>query len=101
MATDVRDDPEESRFDIVVDGELAGFAAYRTVDDRRVFTHTEVDDSHEGEGLGSRLVKAALDESRAANRRIVAQCPFVSSYIERHPEYADLIDEEATARLAG
>ncbi len=99
MASTVQDNPDESRYEIAVDGEVAGVAVYRRAEDRVVFTHTEVDDGHEGEGLGSQLVKAALDDVRAAGRQIVPACPFVSAYIERHAEYADLVDREMTSRL--
>ncbi len=99
MAPNVRDNTDSSRFEIVVDGDVAGFAAYRMVDDRLVFTHTEIEDDHEGEGLGSLLVRSALDEARRTKRHVVAQCPFVSSYIEHHPDYADLVDKEMSERL--
>ncbi len=69
-------------------------------EDRYVFTHTEVEDGHEGEGLGSLLVKEALDDVRARGGQIVPVCPFVTAYIERHQEYADLVDKELTARTA-
>lgn len=87
----VRDDAEENRFEAVDEsGVVAGFAAYRRYPDRIVFTHTVVDDAFEGRGLGSTLVRAALDAVRGEGLRVVPQCPFVKSYIERHPEYADL-----------
>ena len=87
----VRDDAEQSRFEVVDEsGVVAGFAAYRRYPDRIVFTHTVVDDAFEGRGVGSTLVRAALDAVRDEGLRVVPQCPFVRSYIERHPEYADL-----------
>ena len=55
-----------------------------------VFVHTEVDDAFEGQGVGSLLVRQALDSVRGEGLRVVAQCPFVKAWIERHPEYADL-----------
>ena len=99
-AATVRDNTEESRFEIRTGDELAGIAVYRITDDRIVFTHTEIEDEHEGEGLGSKLIKAALDDVRAAGHQVVPVCPFVASYIERHQEYAELVDDEMTARLA-
>jgi uncharacterized protein len=87
----VRDDAEQSRFEVLDEsGVVAGFAAYRRYPDRIVFTHTVVDDAFEGRGVGSTLVRAALDAVRDEGLRVVPQCPFVRSYIERHPEYADL-----------
>jgi uncharacterized protein len=86
----VRDNPDESRFEAVDEsGVVAGFSAYRRFDDRVVFTHTEVDPAFEGHGVGSVLVRGALDAVRADGLRVVAQCPFVRSWIRKHPEYAD------------
>jgi uncharacterized protein len=85
----VSDDREKSRFEAVDEsGVVAGFAAYRREGDRVVFTHTEVDDAFEGRGVGSVLVRTALDAVREEGLRVVAECPFVRSYVERHPEYA-------------
>ena len=56
-----------------------------------VFTHTEVDPSFEGQGVGSALARGALDDVRSRGLHIIAMCPFISAYVRRHPEYADLI----------
>ena len=87
----VRDNADESRYEIYVDGDRAGVAAYRDEDGRRVFTHTMVEDDYEGQGVGSRLAAAALDDTRARGMTVVARCPFIRDYIERHPAYADLL----------
>jgi len=79
----------EHRYEIVVDGEVAGFAEYRVRPDALAFTHTEV--LVEGRGLGTRLVKGVLDDVRASGGMIVPLCPFIAAYIKRHPEYEDLI----------
>jgi predicted GNAT family acetyltransferase len=87
----VRDDREQSRFEAVDEsGLVAGFAAYRRFPDRIVFTHTEVDDAFEGRGVGSTLVRAALDAVRDEGLRVVPRCPFVKAFMERNPEYGDL-----------
>lgn len=99
MATDVRDVSERDRYEITVDGDLAGFAEYREVEGARVVTHTEVFDAYEGNGVGSALAQGALDHVRASGRRIVAWCPFIAEYIRRHDEYADLVDATVDARL--
>ncbi|GAB7037531.1 MULTISPECIES: GNAT family N-acetyltransferase [Catenuloplanes] len=91
MSTEVRDNAAESRFEIVVDGTVAGFAAYRVRDDALIFTHTEVDPGHEGQGLGSTLAAAALDAARERGATVVPRCAFIKSYIERHPDYQDLV----------
>jgi predicted GNAT family acetyltransferase len=56
-----------------------------------VFTHTQIDDAYEGHGIGSTLARGALDDVRRRGGSVVAQCPFIASYIDRHPEYADLL----------
>ncbi len=89
-ATVTRND-ERGRFEATVDGELAGFAAYRLREGVIEFTHTEVDDAVEGEGVGSALVSGALDQVRVEGLGVIATCPFVRGYIERHQEYADLL----------
>jgi len=87
----VHDVPERSRYEVTVDGQLAGHADYRDDGDVRVFVHTEVDDAYEGHGVGSALARAALDDVRASGRSLVPRCPFIRAYIERHPDYADLV----------
>ena len=88
---EVRDNPERSRYEITVDGKVAGVAEYDTAGTTLTFTHTEVDRSTRERGLGADLVRAALDDVRASGRTVIAQCPFVTSFIKEHPEYADLL----------
>jgi predicted GNAT family acetyltransferase len=83
--------PELSRYEVRVDGRTAGFTQYRLVSTAIDFVHTEVDPAFEGRGLGSKLAAGALDDVRANAGRAVASCPFISTYIKRHPEYADLL----------
>lgn len=87
----VVDVPERSRFEIDVDGSVAGFAAYRAKPGLLVFTHTEIDDAVEGRGLGSTLVRGALDTARARGLAVRPDCPFVRAFVARHPEYLDLV----------
>jgi predicted GNAT family acetyltransferase len=89
---ETRDNPEESRYEGWVDGKLAGFAAYRLEPGRIVFTHTEVDDAYEGQGVGSTIARFALDDVRArGDLRVVPRCPFIRGWIEKHPDYQDLV----------
>jgi predicted GNAT family acetyltransferase len=89
----VTDHPDESRYEAHVDGELAGFAAYDLADGLIVFTHTEVADAFEGQGVGSALARGALDAVRAdGTRRVLPRCPFIRGWIEKHPDYQDLVD---------
>ena len=90
---EVTNNEAEKRYEARVDGELAGSAFYDTADDLIVFTHTEVDESYEGHGVGSALARFALDDVRAdGRRRVIARCPFIKGWIDRHPDYKDLLD---------
>ncbi len=88
---EVVDDPERLRYELRVGGGVAGFIAYRREPGAVVLVHTEVDRAYEGRGLGSRLVKGALDDVRARGLGVAPLCPFVALYLRRHPEEADLV----------
>ncbi len=90
MTDTVVDSPERHRYEFVRDGEVLGFAAYQRTDRLVVFTHTEVDPSLEGQGVGGKLVRSALDDVRAAGLRVLPICPFVQGWMARHSEYAEL-----------
>ena len=86
--------PQRHRYEARVDGEPAGFTQYRVVGDQDVFVHTVVDPAFEGRGVGSAIVRGALDDVRARGRRAVAVCPFMADWLERHPGlYDDILDE--------
>ena len=91
MEPTVRNDPEAGRYEIVEGDRVLGIAAYRHRGSTLVFTHTEVDQDSGHEGLGSTLVRAALDDVRSRGGTIVPLCPFVRGWIDRHPDYADLV----------
>jgi predicted GNAT family acetyltransferase len=91
METTVRDNPEDSRYEIRDADRVLGLAAYERRGDTTVFTHTEVDPDAGQDGLGSTLVRAALDDVRGRGGSVVAQCSFVRGWIQRHPDYADLV----------
>jgi predicted GNAT family acetyltransferase len=87
----VRENAGLGRYEACDDaGVVAGFAEYRDTDGVRVFTHTEVDDAFEGHGVGSTLAEAALDDVRERGLKLRSTCHFISGYVEKHPEYADL-----------
>ncbi|HVV76282.1 MAG TPA: GNAT family N-acetyltransferase [Mycobacteriales bacterium] len=90
--TNVSNSIHRHRFEISVEGEAAGFTTYRDHEQVRTFVHTEVDPSFEGRGIGGRLIRAALDQTRADGMRVEPECPFVRAFIEKHAEYADLVD---------
>jgi predicted GNAT family acetyltransferase len=96
VTVQVQDNPQQSRFEAhSEDGALAGQAQYRmesgSAGEIVVFTHTIVDDAFEGQGVGSTLAKEALDEVRGRGLKIRPECSFIRSYIERHPDYSDLV----------
>jgi uncharacterized protein len=91
VTSTVRDNPEETRYEIVIDDDVAGFVVYRRMGEAVALVHTEVEPALEGEGVGSELVRATLDDLRTRGERIRPVCPFVSAYIDRHPEYRDLV----------
>ena len=85
-------DPSRRRYRASVDGEAAGFVEYLLTDDLIVFTHTEVDRRFDGMGVGSAIARFALDDVRAeGRRRVLALCPFIKGWIERHREYVPIV----------
>jgi predicted GNAT family acetyltransferase len=91
--TEVRDNEDESRYELLLDGEVVGFADYRPIGDgsRLAFPHTEIVEALRGQGLGDRLIGAALDDVRTTGRMVVPKCRAVADFVDRHPEYADLV----------
>jgi predicted GNAT family acetyltransferase len=87
----VTDRPDQLRYEIEVDGEVAGFLLYRVEPGVLELVHTDVDPKWEGKGVGGALVQGALDDVRARGLKVRPFCPFVAAYIRRHPEYADLV----------
>jgi predicted GNAT family acetyltransferase len=88
--SDVMHDTAERRFQIDLPEGKARLD-YREEDGHLVLLHTGVPESAEGEGHGSALVRAALDHARDTGLRVVPQCPFARAYVERHPEFAELV----------
>jgi uncharacterized protein len=90
----VRDNPTELRYELL-DGEtLVGLIRYRLEPNAIALIHTEVEPAHEGQGLAGVLVQGALDDIRARGLRLIPICPYVRSWLERHPEYADLVTRD-------
>ena len=91
MTSDVRRNEERNRYELVVDGDLAGVADYVADGEVVVLPHTEIDPAQRGRGLGAVLVQGALDDVRAQGRTVVPTCWFVREYIDLHPDEADLL----------
>jgi uncharacterized protein len=82
----------EGDYEITVDGVVAGHAFVERRGTRTVvFDHTEIDPAFEGQGLGGRLARAALDDVREHGEQVIARCEFVKGWIEKHPDYQDLL----------
>ena len=95
----VRDNAERHRFEIDLgDGSLA-IAEYTLPEGKIMFTHTEVPPAHEGQGLGTALIRHALRSARERGLKVIPICPFFAAYIARHPEEQDLLDDAWRTRL--
>ena len=100
MAAVVQDNPDQHRYEVYDDGELAGFASYQRSEGRITLTHTEVDDRFEGRGLGSALARGVLDEARRDDLAVLPYCPFIAGYIRGHAdEYVDLVPGDQRAKF--
>lgn len=96
---EIRDAPEEGAYVVEVDGARAGKAEYLIRQGRHVFTHTEIEDEFLGEGLATKLVRYALDDVRSSGGRVVPICPLFGSYLQRHPEYEEIVDHQMTMEI--
>jgi len=89
----LRDDTDRHRFELLVDGEVAGLADYHVRDGAVVITHSEVDSRLRGRGLGNELARRTLDELRARGVKVVPVCPFFARYVSEHRDYDDIVIE--------
>lgn len=88
-AVEVVHEPDLGRYVVRLGGQVVGRSEYRSrPDDVRLFFHTEIDPAFEGRGLASRLISGALADTRDAGLRVVAECPFVRAYVQKHPDPA-------------
>jgi hypothetical protein len=88
----VRDDAERHRFEIDLGDGTVAFASYMLSPGKITLTHTEVPKQHEGKGLGTLLVRAALETARDRSLKVVPVCPFFATYMRKHAEVQDLVD---------
>jgi hypothetical protein len=95
----VTDQPEARRYVIEAGDEQAGLLLYRLEPERIIFTHAEIDPDREGQGLGSQLAAFALDDARSRGLEVLPRCPFVESYMQRHPAYTDLVPADLRSRF--
>jgi uncharacterized protein len=88
--TEIVNNRTKHRYELAVDGHIAA-TYYELAGPMITFVHTEVPLELGGKGIGSKLIKGALDQVRSEGLKVIAQCPFVKAYIDKHPDYADLL----------
>ena len=88
---EVHRNDENHHYEATLDGKVVGFVRFRHRPGQVILIHTETEDAYEGRGIGSALARGALDDVRARGEKAVLKCPFIASYVERHPEYQDLV----------
>ena len=79
------------RYEAYVDGQLAGYCEYNLLTDAIMFTHTEVLEAFEGQGIGSAIARHVLDAARSEGKHVIPVCQFIAGYIRKHRDYADLV----------
>ena len=95
----VTDNPAESRYELRLDGELAGFVLYHRHGQQITLIHTEVDPRFQGAGLAAHLARFSLDDARQRHLAVLPSCPYIRSWIGKHPEYKDLVPERRRAEF--
>jgi uncharacterized protein len=90
----VTNDPSARTYQATLNGEVVGTLIYEDEGSRVVLTHTIVEPSVREHGVGSALVRVALDDLRREGKTATVMCPFVIDFIALNPEYADLVDHE-------
>jgi len=93
MELQVADNPEQARYEIRADGELAGFVTYHLRDGVIAFLHTETDPRFRGHGVAGHLIQSSLDAVRERHLGVLPYCPYTRRWIAEHPEYVDLVPE--------
>jgi len=88
----VRDNPERRRFEIDLGDGTFAIAEYTLRPGKIMFTHTEVPEAHEGKGIGTTLIRFALDAARERGMKVIPICPFFAAYMQKHAEVQDLLD---------
>jgi len=94
----VTDNTEAHRFEVNLEGDVA-FAEYSLVDHGMILPHTLVPEAFEGKGVASALAKTALGYARERGLKVIPTCPFMSGYIQKHPEWHDIVHDSFKAKL--
>ena len=95
----VTDNPAASRYELHVGGELAGFVTYQLRQHDTVISllHTEVEPAFQGAHLATHLARYSLDDARERGLAVLPFCPYITSWIKKHPDYADLVPQDRRA----
>jgi predicted GNAT family acetyltransferase len=88
----IRDNIEKHRFEADLGDGSVAIAEYNLLHGKIVFTHTEVPPAHEGQGIGSALIRFGLASARERGLKVIPICPFCAAYIKKHAEEQDLLD---------
>jgi uncharacterized protein len=94
METDtivIENNTEKQQYEAKQDGKVIAFAEYRPIGTSIMFTHTEVDEKLEGKGVGSKLIRFALEDTKAKGMTAIPMCPFVKIFIQRHKDFIDVV----------
>ncbi len=94
----IHDHADAGRYEARIGGDLAGFVEYRLAGTRRILLHTEVLPALEGRGIGSALARHILDAARASGARVTVKCPFIRTWLARHPDYLDVVTPDPAVR---
>ena len=88
----IADHPEHNRYELSLGGRRAAHIDYRLRGQGAIdLIHTEVAPEHEGQGLGSKIARYALDDARSRGLKVIASCSYVAGYVRKHPEYGELL----------
>jgi uncharacterized protein len=97
----ITDNPAKSRYELHVGAELAGFVVYELGDEGNSqlisLVHTEIEPAFQGARLATRLARFSLDDARKRGLAVLPYCPYITSWIKNHPQYADLVPEDRRA----
>jgi len=84
---------KRSRYELVTDGHIS-YVEYMLPGKKLILTHTEVPKALEGKGIGSKLIDHVLDDAKNLGLKVIPLCPFIASYIKRHPKWNSVLDDD-------
>ena len=96
---ELRKNTQQNRYEAVGNGQVIGFAEFIDRGDRVVMPHTEVDPAHEGEGIGGQIAEFALQDLKSTGRKVQPSCAFIAGYIQKNPQYLDLVADSSSSGI--